>query len=69
MRWERPTYRLEVPIMSTQLSPLDECPFDVPEEPSDGTDYDVWAEQVWAQVGDYDAYGPFDGRDDDFTPF
>jgi hypothetical protein len=55
--------------MSTQLSPFDECPFDVPEESSDGIDYDAWAEQVWAEVGDYDAYGPFDGRDDDFTPF
>ena len=55
--------------MSTLPSPFDECPFDVPDEPSDGIDYDAWAEQVWAQVGDYDAYGPFDGRDDDFTPF
>jgi hypothetical protein len=64
MRWERPTNRLEVPIMTTQLSP-----FDVPEDPSDGTDYDAWAEQVWAAIGDYDAYGPFAGRDDDFTPF
>ena len=46
--------------------PIRRVPFDVPEEPSDGIDY---AEQVWAQVGDYDAYGPFEGRDDDFTPF
>jgi hypothetical protein len=55
--------------MSTQLSPFDECPFDVPEQYSPGADYDAWAEQVWAAIGDYDAYGPFAGRDDDFTPF
>jgi hypothetical protein len=55
--------------MSTQLSSFDECPFDVTEESSPGADYDTWAEQVWAEVGDYDAYGPFPSRDDDFTPF
>jgi hypothetical protein len=43
--------------MSTQMSPFDECPFD------------VWGDEVWAQVGDYDAQGPFAGRDDDCTPF
>jgi len=50
--------------MSTQL-----FPFDVPEESSDGTDYDAWAKEAWAEIGDYDAYGPFARRDDDFTPF
>jgi hypothetical protein len=55
--------------MSTQLSPFDECPFDVPELYSPGADYDAWADRVWLAIGDYDAYGPFAGRDDDFTPF
>jgi hypothetical protein len=55
--------------MSTQMSPFDECPFDVPEYASDGIDSDVWGDEVWAQVGDYDAQGPFAGRDDDCTPF
>ena len=40
-------------------------------EPSTITDVDgiSWDAELIHQVGDYDAYGPFAGRDDDFTPF
>jgi hypothetical protein len=55
--------------MSSTFSPIDECPFDVPELYSPGADYDAWAERVWAEIGDYDAYGPFASRDDEHGPF
>jgi hypothetical protein len=50
------------------LFPLDECPFAAP-ECSVGADYRDYEAELAAQVGDYDFHGPFEARDDDFTPF
>jgi hypothetical protein len=55
--------------MSNTFSPIDECPFDEPARYTPDNDYDAWAERVWAEIGDHDAYGPFAGRDDEHGPF
>ena len=54
---------------SSTFFSFDECPFDEPALYSPDNDYDAWAERVWAEIGDYDAHGPFAGRDDEQGPF